>query len=140
MIILIILNLFFNDVSTERCQISSELLTSYAWIEQGADGKYVVKHLFNKNGQYSATAGGDCFYGQWLWSGENEVYVAVEGIKSEKYSQEFNHGIGSSFQADYIRILEISDKEMRTLERIEGDAWDSGFAREGTYAAQELAE
>jgi hypothetical protein len=36
----------------------------------------------------------------------------------------------------YIKIIEITGKALHTVERGEGDTWDSGFAIEKTYTAQ----
>lgn len=76
------------------------------------------------------------FSGQWLWTDENEIFVMTDEVKIDTVSYQFSEGIGSQPQGYYIRITQLNNKELKTLERHQRDTWNSGFAKERLYFAQ----
>jgi hypothetical protein len=86
---------------------------------------------FLKDGTYVLEAGDLKVNGTWSWKADDEIYVVTQGITSDNGAANFDKT--SNYN---VRIKEISNKSLRILEKGEGDAWDSGFAKEKSYAAQ----
>jgi hypothetical protein len=132
---------------TFSCSKSStdknELLISAAWAtdptslksDDGTKAAEVIK--FSKDGGYSLEAGNLKVHGKWSWEKEkdNEILLVVEGLTSDNGAVTFDKTTNYN-----VRILEITDKSLRILEKGEGDAWESGFAKEKQYLAQPSAK
>jgi hypothetical protein len=71
--------------------------------------------------------------GRWNWTKDGEIYLQTEGLTLNGQVNKFD-----STSNSYIKIVELTDKTLRTVERSESDTWDSGFAKEKSYAAQSL--
>jgi hypothetical protein len=129
---LLLLALIF--VSCSGSGSNKELLTSTSWTlsPTSADSSKTTEMLkFLKDGTYILEAGDLKVNGTWSWKGDDEIYVVTQGITSDNGAANFDKT--SNYN---VRIKEISNKSLRILEKGEGDAWDSGFAKEKSYAAQ----
>lgn len=134
-IALLILTLLSSGHSTIQ---ETEVLTSKKWLEYGDNLNNKVIHVFRKNGEYITKSGDISFTGRWYWTDNNEIFTLINEFKNDTVSYQFSEGLGSLSPGSYIRITQLNDKELKTLERHEGDSWDSGFAKERTYLAQDL--
>lgn len=133
-IVVLLLSLFLVSCSTDSDK--NELLTSLQWRESKADGhatKFVQTLSFLKDGTFVSDAGTIKIDGKWSWKNENEIYLQITGITAGDQSNAFDKS--SNY---HVRILEISDKRLKTLELSEGDTWESGFAVERNYTPQDL--
>lgn len=113
----------------------SHLLTSSSWtIEKGSVlGDFTEKYKFLTDGTCLLTIGGTEVYGQWNWTGDDEIYVRPEGAVQN--GQKIKADSSSGF---YIKIVELTDKTFRTLERFEADNWNSGLVKERKYTSLSL--
>lgn len=116
----------------------NDLLTSLKWtVEKGTiDGdmpKSTETHKFLTDGAYLLESGEIKVNGKWSWTNEGDIYLQIEGLTLNGQVNKFDSNSNS-----YIKIVELTDKTLRTLERSEGDTWDSGFAKKKRYTAQSL--
>lgn len=116
----------------------NDLLTSLAWtIEKGAlDGempKSTETYKFLADGTYLLESEGIKVNGKWSWTKDGEIYLQTEGLTINGQVNKFDKASNS-----FIRVVELTDKTLRTLERAEGDTWDFGFAKEKNYSVQSL--
>lgn len=95
--------------------------------------KSTEKYKFLTDGAYILESGEIKVNGKWSWTKDGEIYLQTEGFTLNGQINRFD----SSSNA-YIKIVELTDKLLRTLERSEGDTWDSGFAKEKNYTVQNL--
>ena len=122
----------------------SELLTSSIWrIEKasvetllGHDGdapKMFEKYKFLTDGTCFLTTGETEIYGKWSWAKDDEIYIKPEGtvLNGQKIKADRSYGLN-------IKIVELTDKIFRTLEKGEADNWGSGIIVEGNYTALTL--
>lgn len=113
---------------------TSDLLTSTKWTveqKQLLNGEMLTtleNYSFQKDGKYIFESGEAKVTGQWKWTGMDEIYLELKSITLKGVQQDFDNK-----QNYFIRILEVSEDKLRTLERFNGDSWDSGFAKEKTY-------
>jgi len=122
----------------------SDLLTSSIWtIEKasvetlfGRDGdfpKMFEKYKFLTDGTCLLTAGETEIYGKWSWTKYDEIYIKPQGtvLNGQKIKADRSYGLN-------IKIVELTDKIFRTLEKGEADNWGSGIIIEGNYTALSL--
>jgi hypothetical protein len=134
MTIILTLLFFSCNNSTDK----NELLTSLNWVvDKGSvDGdmpKETEKYKFMNDGTYLVEAGEVKVNGKWSWTKDGEIFLQTEGITINGQLNKFDKSSNS-----YLRIVELTDKTLKTLERAEGDSWDSGFVKEKKYSAQSL--
>lgn len=116
----------------------NDLLTSSTWtIEKGSvDGEMpqlTETYKFLTDGTYLLEAGEVKVNGKWKWTTNREIYLQTEGLTANEQTDKFESSSNS-----YIKIIELTDKTLRTLERHETDTWESGFAKERSYTAKRL--
>lgn len=122
----------------------SDLLTSSIWtIERasvktlfGRDGDFpnmFEKYKFLTDGTCLLTTGETEIYGEWSWTKDDELYIKPEGTiqNGQKIKADRSYGLS-------IKIVELTDKIFRTLEKGEADNWGSGIIVEGNYSALSL--
>ena len=123
----------------------SDLLTSSIWtIEKASvetlfesDGDFpkifFEKYKFLTDGTCLLTTGEIEIYGEWSWAKNDEIYIKPEGIvlNGQKIKNDGNYGLN-------MKIVELTDKIFRTLEKGEADHWNSGIILEGNYTASNL--
>jgi hypothetical protein len=122
-------------MSCGRNTSNTELLTSSRWVFEPTANDDTTKTetlKFAKNGTYTLEAGDLKVDGKWSSKTDDEIYLIVEGITSDNGTAKFDKT--SNYN---VRILEISDKSLRILEKGEDDSWDSGFAKEKKYTAKQ---
>jgi len=115
-------------------QNKNELLSSKAWrLDTQSSGESQPEEVitFSKDGSYNLTSGILKVNGKWSWKGDNEIYLIVDGISSDNGTARFDKT--SNYN---IRILEIDGNVLRLQEKGEGDSWESGFAKEKKFTAQ----
>ena len=122
----------------------SDLLTSSIWTIEKAS----VETLFGRDGdfpkmfeKYKFLADGTCLlitgeteiYGKWSWAKDDEIYIKPEGtvLNGQKIKADRSSGF-------YIKIVELTDKTFRTLERFEADNWNSGLIKERKHTSLSL--
>ncbi|MEK6782760.1 MAG: hypothetical protein AABY93_13755 [Bacteroidota bacterium] len=122
-----------------------DLLTSSIWtIEKasvetlfGRDGdfpKMFEKYKFLTDGTCLLITGETEIYGKWSWAKNDEIYIKPEGtvLNGQKIKADLSiYGLN-------IKIVELTDKIFRTLEKGEADNWGSGIIIEGNYTALSL--
>jgi len=135
---ILIFSLLTQSYSFEGKTQDNDILTSYAWVKDDGRQDHKEVYTFYRNGQYITELGEIKTFGKWLWTSKNEIFMLHGGLQIDTLSIHIQEGLGSSSQGFYVRIIEINDKELKTLERYEGDSWDSGFAREQRYIAKLL--
>jgi len=133
----LILILFSGNSLTLNPQ-EKNILTLYSWIKVDSNNHPRETYTFFDNGQYSTELGKVKTHGQWLWTSNNEIFMLHRGLQIDTLSVKFQEGLGSTALGFYIKIVDINEKELVTLERYEGDSWDSGFVRKCRYLAKEL--
>ena len=113
----------------------NELLTSAIWTIEGAslDGstKPMEKHQFLGDGRYLLESAGVKVNGNWEWSEDNVIHLKLESLTINGEVNKYDVQPGY-----FIKVVELTDKTLRTLESGEGDSWDSGFAKERSYASE----
>jgi hypothetical protein len=120
--------------STNQVSERGELLTSIHWtIEPSSPANaekpnQKVTYRFFNDGTYTLRTEEVGVNGKWSWASEDEIYLEETAIVINGQANKFDASI-----KHYIRVIEISDKIFRTVERHEGDSWDSGFAKEINY-------
>lgn len=87
-------------------------------------------HTFNADGSYTLESGEIKINGQWKWVDESEIYLQINSIAVANRQDNFD----STKSSYHLRILEVSENKLKTLEKFETDAWNSGFAKERTYS------
>jgi len=92
--------------------------------------KPVELYQFLTDGTFLLESGEIKVNGKWRWTKDSEIYLQTEGLTVNGKINKFEPGTNA-----YIRIIELTDKTLRTLERNDGDTWDSGFAEEVNYTA-----
>jgi hypothetical protein len=138
-LLLVVLSCGQNDKSNR-----SDLLTSSLWtIEKasveslfGRDGdfpKMFEKYKFLTDGTCLLTTGETEMYGKWSWAKDDELYIEPEGtvLNGQKIKADRSYGLN-------IKIVELTDKIFRTLEKGEADNWNSGIIVEGNYTSLSL--
>jgi hypothetical protein len=122
----------------------SDLLTSSIWTIEKAS----VETLFGRDGdfpkmfeKYKFLTDGTCLfitgetevYGKWSWAKDDEIYIKPEGtvLNGQKIKADRSYGFNT-------KIVELTDKIFRTLEKGEADNWGSGIIIEGNYTALSL--
>jgi hypothetical protein len=108
-------------------------IAAHAWISEpnsnnAETSKVPEIYSFAEDGKYTMKAGDITVVGKWKWTKKDEIFLQINGIA--------NHDKVNSFdvkQNYYIRITELTDNTLRTLERHEKDSWESGFAEEKKY-------
>lgn len=113
----------------------NDLLTSLSWtIERASlDGRptnAVETHRFVDDGTYTLESGEVKVNGNWEWTEADVIHLHLESLTINGETNTYDVQ-----PAYYIKIVELTEKTLRTLEKGEGDSWDSGFAKERTYAA-----
>lgn len=116
----------------------NRLLTAVTWTLDKASmdsTKLRVEERYNfyDDGVYSLEAGETKVTGTWKWIDDDEIFLATEGLTINGNENKFDAPSNS-----YIKIVELSEKNLKTLERHEGDAWESGFAKEQHYRSDDL--
>jgi hypothetical protein len=111
----------------------NSLLTSSTWTIKKTDSRAAEQYRFLSDGKYFIETNETVINGKWKWINKDEIFLEAEGLTIKGQANKLDAPLRS-----YIRILELSDKGLKTLERFESDAWDSGFAREQNYTAQIL--
>ncbi len=113
----------------------NELLTSAIWTIEGAslDGstKPIETHQFLADGGYLLESGEVKVNGNWEWSDDNVIHLKLESLTINGEVNKYDVQPGY-----FIKVVELTDKTLRTLESGEGDSWDSGFAKERSYASE----
>lgn len=133
-LVVVLLSLIVVSCSTDSKK--NELLTSLHWKESkpSEDASKPAETLsFLEDGTFVSDAGVFKINGKWSWKNENEISVEITGMTTGGQSNAFDKS--SKYK---VRILEISDKGLKTLEVAEGDGWDSGFAVERNFTSQNL--
>ncbi|WKK82509.1 hypothetical protein [Marivirga arenosa] len=133
--LLIIISIVITSCNTTNQQAKTDLLTSTNWLEEtktvkDGESKWQEYHSFHKDGQYSLKANEMTVTGEWNWTDDNEIYLQFKNIEIEGSENNLEDQ-----QNYYIKILEVSENKLKTLERFEGDDWDSGFAKERNFKA-----
>ena len=123
----------------------TDLLTSSIWTIE----KVYTKTLFRRDGdsptiffeKYKFLTDGTCLlttaeteiYGKWTWATDDEIYIKPEGtvLNGQKIKADRSYGLN-------MKIVELTDKIFRTLEKGEADNWGSGLIIEGNYTALSL--
>ncbi|MEO7988197.1 MAG: hypothetical protein ABI663_01570 [Chryseolinea sp.] len=126
-----ILMAIMTSCSTNPVSERDELLTSIRWTvdsqsKETLDMKEACR--FSKDGTFTLEAHDTRVIGKWSWISSNEIYLEEQEIVISGKAYKFDSAINY-----YIRVIEISDKVFRTIERHEGNSWDSGFAKEIKY-------
>lgn len=119
--------------SCGRNSEKNDLLTSSAWTSESGTPDGTSTQKFLHDGTYFLEVGGNKVHGKWNWTKDGEIYLQAESITINGKENHFNSGLNT-----YIKIVELTDKTLRTVERGEGDTWDSGFTKEHSYTAQSL--
>ncbi|MCZ8214740.1 MAG: hypothetical protein O9262_00800 [Cyclobacteriaceae bacterium] len=137
---LIVLSITLGSCTSDLKQTNSELLTSSPWTAERKpllDGKMPEiseSHIFHKDGTYIQEFGGKngeiimTSKGKWNWTEENEIYYQINSVSVKDTDHTLEKPIGY-----YLQIEEVSAATLKTLERFEGDAWDSGFVKAKIY-------
>jgi len=129
-------------VSCGRNSLSdkNDLLTNSIWtIERNVNNeKTFDAYRFKNDGTYLATyklskSEEIKVNGKWNWTKDGEIYLQTEGVTVKGEANDLDKKIIS-----HIKIVELTGKNLRTLERHEDDAWDSGFAKEINYTSKNL--
>jgi hypothetical protein len=118
---------------TKDLNEKNSLLTSIAWTIKKADSRAAEQYRFMSDGKYFIETNETVINGKWKWINEDQICLEAEGLTIKGQANKFDAPLRS-----YLKILELSDKGLKTLERFESDAWDSGFAREQNYTAKNL--
>jgi hypothetical protein len=118
---------------TKDLNDKNSLLTSITWSIKKADSRASEQYRFLSDGKYFIETNETVINGKWKWINKDEIFIEEEGLTIKGQANKLDAPLKS-----YIKILELSDKGLKTLERFERDAWDSGFAREQNYTAQIL--
>jgi hypothetical protein len=138
--LLITLSITLGSCSTDVEQTSIDLLTFSHWTAEqrpllnGEMSKFVENHIFHKDGTYTQEFEDRTgkfvmkTKGTWNWTENNEIYLQINSINIKDADHSLEKPLGY-----YLQILEVSENTLKTIERFEGDAWDSGFAKERTY-------
>lgn len=135
-ILLFTLTSILISCATAPVSKQDQLLTSIHWTveprsisnsgQTSSDEKEVYQ--FFNDGSYVLFAHDTRINGKWSWTNSNEMYIEEHEIiingKAYNYDSSNNR---------YLRVVEISDKVFRTIERHEGDSWDSGFVKKVNY-------
>jgi hypothetical protein len=118
--------------STNPVSEKDELLISIQWTVESPLNKEMSDkketYQFFKDGTYALYAHDTRINGKWSWTSSNEIYLEEQEIVVSGKAYKFD-----SSNNRYLRVIELSDKTFRTIERHEGDSWDSGFAKEIKY-------
>jgi hypothetical protein len=121
----------------------TDLLTSSIWtIEKASvetlferDGDFpkifFEKYEFLTDGTCLLTTGETEIYGEWSWAKDDEIYIKPEGMVLNGQKITTDYGLN-------MKIVELTDKIFRTLEKGEADHWNSGIILEGKYTASNL--
>lgn len=122
----------------------SDLLTSSIWTINKASvdtlfgrdrdfPKIFDKYKFLADGTCLLTTGETEIYGKWSWAKDDEIYIKPEGkvLNEQKIKADLSYGLN-------IKVVELTDKVFRTLEKGEADNWGSGTMIEGNYTASGL--
>jgi hypothetical protein len=120
-------------VGTLQAQlVNKELLSAKSWEvkakSQGDSPMISEVYQFQQDGTYVFIAGETKVTGKWSWSKDDEILLELKEIVAKGQISKFD--TPSKY---YIRVLELTSTKLRTLERHEKDAWDSGFAEERRY-------
>lgn len=134
------LSIALGACSTKVQQTNNELLTLSPWTAEpnfllnGEKSKLIENHTFHKDGTYTqqfTNPTGQVVMkteGKWNWTEDNEIYFQVNSVSVKEAHQDLKKPL-----VYYLRVPEVSESTLKILERFEGDAWDSGFAKERTY-------
>ena len=123
--------------STNQVSEREELLTSIHWMVESSsvpnEGKPVRKEAcqFFSDGTYTFRTDVVGVNGKWSWASKDEIYLEETEIVIDGQANKLDPS--SNY---YLRVIEISDKVFRTIERHEGNSWDSGFAKEIKYVPE----
>ena len=132
--LLIMMSIAIISCNTDFQGGDNELLTSTNWtavqkpLINGEMPKFSENSTFHKDGKYTFEAGEMKVTGEWKWTKKDEIYLELKTISLNNIQENFD-----GKQNYYLRILEVSENNLKTLERFETDSWDSGFAKEKTY-------
>ncbi|MDH5476291.1 MAG: hypothetical protein OEX22_11410 [Cyclobacteriaceae bacterium] len=139
LIIVVALALVFScnvDSNEER----EELLSSITWtimqesMSNSETPNRKATYNFRNDGTYLLKAGDIEINGKWSWVKNDEIFLEVKELTFNDEETQFD---AKSINY-YIRVIELSEKVFKTLERHEGDDWDSGFVKEVNYIPVEL--
>ncbi len=132
-IILIWFSFFFIQHHQER---PIDLLTSRSWakIDSSANHDKAIHH-FHKNGQYVFETWNIQFIGKWVSIAPDEISFHHDWMKIDTMTFQLSSGLGYPQSSYHMRILEISEVELITIEKHEGDLWDSPFVKKIRYIA-----
>lgn len=138
--ILIALSVVISSCNNEIQSVNNDLLTLSSWTAEpnfllnGEKSKLIENHIFHKDGTYAQEFGERAgkvvmkTKGKWSWTENNEIYLQINSITIKETNHTLEKPLGY-----YLQILEVSEDMLKTLERSEGDDWDSGFAKEKVY-------
>lgn len=132
--------LFIFSCTMDGNEEKEELLTSINWtIEQGTLPKgevlnHKTSYTFSNDGRYLLKADQIEVNGKWSWVGDDEILLEIKGLNFNDEATQFD----AKSNKYYIRVIELSDKVFKTLERHERDDWDSEFVKEINYIPVEL--
>jgi len=94
-----------------------------------ADGTYI------ENFDKKENANKIVLKGQWKWISENELSIVYKSMLVNGKNNELSDDDGDAY---ILRITELTKKELKVIKRFNGDAEDSGFAKEVSYMAAEM--
>ncbi|GCC51248.1 hypothetical protein SanaruYs_14690 [Chryseotalea sanaruensis] len=138
--ILIAISVVISSCNNEIQPVNNDLLTLSSWTAEpsillnGEKSKLMENHIFHKNGTYTqqfTNPTGQVVMkteGKWNWTEDNEIYYQINSVNVKETEHKLEKPLGY-----YLQILEVSEITLKTLRRSEGDAWDSGFAKEKIY-------
>jgi hypothetical protein len=123
----------------------TDLLISSIWRIETASTKTLFGHdgdVPKLSEKYQFLADGTCLlitgvteiYGTWSWTKDDEIYIKPEGkvLSGQKVKADFGtYGLN-------IKIVELTAKILRTLQKGEADSWNSEMVIEGNYSALSL--
>jgi hypothetical protein len=125
--------LILTSCSSNLDSTRNDLLTSTTWIVQRElansgtpKSDETIKFLYD--GNYLSEYKEIKVEGKWNWTTEGEIFLKIQRVTVKGRSVNFDKS-----RNYYIRIRELSDKVLRTVERYVTDAWDSGFAEKKSY-------
>jgi hypothetical protein len=139
--ILIVLSVVISSCNNEIKPVNNDLLTLSSWTAEpnfllnGDKSKLIENHIFHKDGTYTQQFTNPTEQvvmkteGKWNWIEDNEIYYQVNLVNVKEMEHMLEKPLGY-----YLQILEVSEIRLKTLERFEGDPWDSGFAKEKIYS------
>lgn len=138
--LLIIIALFIFSCNLDSSEEREEMLTSVNWtmeqdlLPSGEVLNHKTIYNFKSDGTYLLVAGEIEVNGKWTWISGDEILLEIKGLTFNDEETQFD----AKSNNYYIRVIELSEKVFKTLERHERDDWNSEFVKEVNYIPMEL--